>query len=199
MSASLLLASASPRRQRLLGEAGIAFEVRPATVEEQSPARGDPHAIAVANATLKAEAIARTAPDRVVLGADTVVALPVSVALPAASSWEILGKPRDKSEARAMLARLSGRFHVVVTGLALLAGGRCLTRSVGTGVEMRPLTGAELDSYAASGEGMGKAGGYAIQESADRFVDRLDGPFDNVVGLPVETVREMLAEIARAT
>lgn len=193
MSASLLLASASPRRQRLLGEAGIAFEVRPATVEEQSPARGDPHVIAVANATLKAEAIARTARDRVVLGADTVVALPV------AGSWELLGKPRDKTEARAMLARLSGRCHVVVTGLALMAGGRRLTRSVATGVEMRPLTDAELDAYAASGEGMGKAGGYAIQESADRFVERLDGPFDNVVGLPVETVREMLAEIARAT
>ena len=189
----LLLASASPRRQRLLGEAGIAFVAQPADVVEQSPAHGDPHAVARANAALKADAVAREFGASFVLGADTVVALP------SANGWDLLGKPRDRAEARAMLERLAGTRHLVVTGLVLIGGGRRLVRSVETGVEMRALTDAELDAYAASGEGMGKAGGYAIQESADRFVTRLDGPFDNVVGLPVETVRELLAEIARAT
>jgi septum formation protein len=180
--AHLTLASASPRRHRLLEEAGIPFLARPADVEESAPARGDPHALAILNARMKAEAV----PGELVLGADTVVAL----------GGEILGKPRDRAEGRAMLAKLSGTTHSVVTGLFLRSGARHRERSVETRVTMRPLSAEEIDAYVSSGEGMGKAGGYAIQETADRFVSAIDGPYDNVVGLPVAAVREMLTELA---
>ena len=106
----------------------------------------------------------------------------------------LLGKPRDPAHAKELLRALSGTTHRVVTGVALRAGGRTRTRAVETRVTMRALTAAEIDAYAASGEAMGKAGAYAIQETADRFVTSLDGPFDNVVGLPVAAVRELLAE-----
>jgi len=175
----IVLASASPRRRRLLEEAGIPFVVHPADVEEVE--RGDPFEVAAANARRKAEAV----PGDVVLGADTVVAL----------GDALLGKPADAAEARAMLARLAGTTHRVITGVALHARGRTVVRCVETRVTMRPISDAELDAYVASGEGMGKAGGYAIQETADRFVVALDGPYDNVVGLPVETVRALLAGI----
>jgi septum formation protein len=92
-----------------------------------------------------------------------------------------------------MLRALSGTTHRVVTGVALRTPGAMLVRSVETRVTMRPLSSDEIAAYVASGESAGKAGAYAIQESADRFVDRVDGPFDNVVGLPVATVRAMLA------
>ena len=160
-------------------EAGISFQVRPADVQERDS--GDPHEVAADNAKRKADAVK----GELVLGADTVVAL----------DGELLGKPRDSVDARAMLERLSGTTHRVITGVALRGGGRTLVRTVETLVTLRRLTRAEMDAYAASGEGLGKAGGYAIQESADRFVTRLDGPRDNVVGLPVETVRALLAEI----
>lgn len=179
----LILASASPRRQRLLEEAGIPFRAVPADVEELAPRRGDPHAVARENATRKARAVEG---DRV-LGADTVVAV----------GDRLLGKPADRAEARALLEQLSGTTHRVVTGIALAAGGRVSVSSVETRVTMRTLTNDEIDAYAASGEGLGKAGGYAIQETADRFVEKLDGPYDNVVGLPVEAVRRLLAEADR--
>ncbi|MHC4848337.1 MAG: Maf family protein [Planctomycetota bacterium] len=174
----MILASASPRRRRLLEEAGIQFLVRPADVEEI--AEGEPHEVAATNARRKAEAV----DGELVLGADTVVAL----------GDELLGKPRDAAEARSMLERLSGTTHRVITGVAL-RGVRTLVRTVETAVTMRELTRAEIDAYVASGEGLGKAGAYAIQQSADRFVTRLSGPYDNVVGLPVETVRAMLEEL----
>jgi len=175
----IVLASASPRRRMLLEQAGIAFVARPAGVEEI--AEGGAEAVAAENARRKAEAV----DGEVVLGADTVVEL----------DGDLLGKPRDENEARAMLARLSGTTHRVVTGVAVRAGGRTRVRTVETRVTMRALTDEEIDAYAASGEGLGKAGGYAIQQGADRFVASLDGPYDNVVGLPVETVREMLAAV----
>ncbi|MHC4937854.1 MAG: Maf family protein [Planctomycetota bacterium] len=174
----MILASASPRRSRLLEEAGIEFLVRPADVEEID--EGDPHDVAAENARRKAEGVE----GELVLGADTVVAL----------DDELLGKPRDRAAARAMLEKLSGTTHRVITGVAL-RGARTLVRTVETRVTMRPLTEEEIDAYVASGEGLGKAGGYAIQESADRFVTAVDGPIDNVVGLPVETVRALLEEL----
>lgn len=149
-------------------------------MDELSLATGDPHAIAALNAARKAEAVEGA----LVLGADTVVAL----------DDELFGKPRDRDDARAMLARLSGTTHSVVTGVALRRGEQVDVQTEETRVTMRALTDAELDDYADSGEGMGKAGGYAIQETADRFVTHLDGAFDNVVGLPVDLVRAMLEQ-----
>jgi len=183
----LILASASPRRHRLLAEAGIPFVARPADVEESAPDRDDPHALAARNARMKAEAVSGEA----VLGADTVVAIGDR-----GCDARILGKPRDAEEGRAMLGELSGTTHRVITALFLRVGSRRRARSIETRVTMRSLSTAEIEAYVASGEGMGKAGGYAIQETADRFVDALDGPFDNVVGLPVATLQEMLTELA---
>jgi septum formation protein len=176
----LVLASGSPRRRALLEEARIAFRVVVPDVPEDAPERGDPHAVATGNARRKAEAV----PGDLVLGADTVVAV----------GDRLLGKPRDEADAQGLLRALSGTTHVVVTAVALKAGGRILERTVTTRVTMRRLDEREIRAYAASGEGMGKAGGYAIQETADRFVTALDGPYDNVVGLPVDAVRELLRE-----
>jgi len=174
----IILASASPRRRRLLEEAGIPFEVRPADVVELT--RGDPAAVAAENARRKADAV----PGDRVLGADTVVAV----------DGDLLGKPKDAADARAMLVRLSGTTHRVITAVALRVAGRTRVRTVETRVTMRALADEEIDAYVASGAGMGKAGGYAIQEGADRFVERLEGPYDNVVGLPIDAVRALLAE-----
>jgi len=176
----LVLASASPRRRALLEEAGIPFRVVVPAVPEHEPAHGDPHAVAAENARRKAEAVDGDP----VLGADTVVAV----------GDRLLGKPRDDREAAELLRALSGTTHRVVTGVALKAGGRLRVRTVETFVTMRRLSEDEIAAYARSGEGMGKAGGYAIQETADRFVVRVRGPHDNVVGLPVDTVRELLRE-----
>ncbi len=182
----MILASASPRRRKLLEEAGIAFVAAAADVEEHLPERGDPHEIARENARLKAAAVVNrgAAGCDAVLGADTVVALDDT----------ILGKPRDEADARRMLGLLSGTKHRVVTGVVLAVSGRWLVSSVETKVTMRRLSDEEIDTYVASGECMGKAGAYAIQETADRFVTGIDGPYDNVVGLPVDAVRELMRE-----
>jgi septum formation protein len=177
---TLILASGSPRRRALLEEANIPFRVVVPAVEEDEPERGDARAVALANARRKALAV----PGDLVLAADTVVAL----------GDRLLGKPRDETHARELLRALSGTTHAVVTAVALKAMGQLHERCVETRVTMRALREAEIDAYARSGEGMGKAGAYAIQETADRFVTRLDGPFDNVVGLPVAAVRELLRE-----
>jgi septum formation protein len=177
---TLVLASASPRRRALLEEAGIAFVVSPAPVEEHAVEHGDPHEVAVANARRKAAAVAGDA----VLGADTVVAV----------GDRLLGKPRDGGHARALLRTLSGTTHRVVTGVALKTPAGVRTRSVETHVTMRTISDEEIAAYVSSGEAMGKAGAYAIQETADRFVVRLEGPYDNVVGLPVAAVRELMGE-----
>ncbi|MEM8884130.1 MAG: Maf family protein [Planctomycetota bacterium] len=179
---TLILASASPRRARLLEEAGIDFLVRVADVDEHEPATGDPAAVARLNAERKARAVE----GELVLGADTVVAL----------GDTLLGKPADAADARRMLDLLSGTTHAVTTGVALRRGDAVEVRAVETRVTMRAWTEDEMRAYVDSGEGLGKAGGYAIQETADRFVTALDGPWDNVVGLPVETVRELLRALA---
>lgn len=179
----ILLASASPRRRQLLREAGIPFRAEEPKVEEEEPARGDPHRVALANARRKALA-ARPRGEEPVLAADTVVAL----------GERLLGKPADAADARRILAALQGTTHRVVTGVVLRAGGRLFERTVETRVTMRPMPPAEIDAYVASGEPMGKAGAYAVQETGDRFVESMEGPFDNVVGLPVDAVRSLLRE-----
>lgn len=184
----MLLASASPRRRALLAAAGVAFETDVVEVDEDLGGFADPAAAALELACRKALAAARVRlardPDAalVVLGADTVVALQGE------TGWRLLGKPTDAGEAARMLSALGGTRHQVITGVCVV---RCpdLVRASGverTWVTMRPLEPAEVAAYVASGEWRDKAGGYAIQESADRFVTALaEGGFDNVVGLPV--------------
>ena len=183
----LILASSSPRRRRLLAEAGFDFEVRPPPVEEPSDLAAElpPARRAEALAYFKARRVADQCPQAYVLGADTIVA----------AGGRILGKPGDRQEAEAMLRCLSGTRHEVITGVALLApGGHKRIASESTFVTMRPMSDEEIDEYLASGEWIGKAGAYAIQETADRFVDRIEGSWSNVVGLPIERVGRMIAE-----
>lgn len=185
---ALVLASASPRRGRLLAEAGLSFEARPSAVSEEIPP-GTPAAAAARDlAVRKARAVVPglgTAP-AVVLGADTVVAL---------DDGRLLDKPGDRGEAAAHLRALSGTTHSVITGVCLkdLPGGAEEVFHVETRVTMRRLSETEIGAYAASGEGFDKAGGYAIQETGDRFVTAVEGSFSNVVGLPIEEVLARLA------
>jgi len=187
----LVLASSSPRRQQLLRAAGVVFDViapplpEPEDVVQHLP----PARQAEALAYFKARAVADLHGKRRVLGADTIVA----------ADGEVLGKPADRRDAERMLRRLSGTRHAVITGVALLLpGGRRWIGSATTYVTMRPMTDAEIDGYLASGEWAGKAGAYAIQETADRFVVGLEGSFSNVVGLPVELVERLLARSFQA-
>lgn len=182
-AARLVLASASPRRRALLAQAGLTFEIDPAGVDEEVAAGLDPIVAARVLAERKARAVAeRTRGAALVLGADTIVALGEE---PGATR---LGKPAGPAEARAMLRTLSDTRHVVVTGVCVV---RTFDRAAWLGsertfVRMRALAALEIEAYVASEEWRDKAGGYAIQESADRFVSELSGGgFDNVVGLPV--------------
>jgi septum formation protein len=186
----ILLASASPRRRELLLDAGLEFEVRPSSVGEELPPGIAAEEASLLLAERKARAALATAPkESIVLAADTIVALEDS---------ELLGKPADESEARAMLRKLSGSRHRVVTGVFALRGrdGASAAGWERTFVTMRPIAPTEIEAYVASREWEGKAGGYAIQETADRFVTRLEeGGFDNVVGLPVGLALDLLARL----
>ncbi len=195
-SPRIVLASASPRRRELLAAANLRFEVRPADVDETLEHFDDPSAAALELARRKARALAsRLGGDpALVIGADTIVGLRID------GAWRSLGKAKDEADERSMLGLLSNSRHAVVTGVCVLRtlDGAVFEDSEWTWVTMRELTPREIDDYVASGEWRDKAGGYAIQESADRFVLRLEGGgFDNVVGLPVARTLELLAR-ARA-
>ncbi len=194
-SASIVLASASPRRSELLRRAGVVFEVRPANVDERLAPDEAPLEAALRLATLKARAGRDALPpavgERWVVGADTIVALNQ------AGGWRMLGKAVDELEAAAMLSALSGTRHLVATGVCVVraSDGRHWSAVERTWVRMRDIEPQEVRDYVASGEWRDKAGAYAIQESADRFVLGLDeGGFDNVVGLPVELTLRLLRE-----
>ena len=174
----LVLASASPRRLELLRLAGLDPEVRAADVDESIRAEEDPGVYVARLARAKARAVAGGRDEAVeaVLGADTTVVC----------DGVVMGKPRDAEEARRMLSRLNGRVHEVITGVAVTAGGPAVLEDrVLTRVQVAPLTAARIAAYVASGEPMGKAGGYAIQGRAAAFVERIEGSYTNVVGLPL--------------
>jgi septum formation protein len=183
----LVLASNSPRRRELLRQAGYRFEVRPPTVDEHAVAHIlSPGAYVESLAYLKAAAAidAYGLARGLVLGADTVVAL----------GGRLIGKPTDEAEARHILSQLSGSEHAVLTGLALvdLDRGRRYLAHEETHIRMRRMTSEEIDAYVASGEALGKAGAYALQETGDRYVESMDGSMTNVVGLPMELLERLL-------
>ena len=184
-AARLILASASPRRQQLLREAGYAFDVRPADVDESDyPPELDPAAVAELLAGRKADAVARLRPADVTLAADTVVAL----------GRRTLGKAVDAADARRILGALAGTRHETITAVRVIcpARGVDLARTVRSAVHMRPLSADEVDAYVATGLWEGKAGAYGIQDD-DPFVTRIDGSLTNIMGLPMEATAEMLA------
>jgi len=178
----LVLASASPRRKELLRNAGIAFTVQPADVDEAPLAGEAQRACAERLARLKAAFVHRLRPNELVLGADTIVVI----------DGEILGKPRDQDDAARMLRALSGRVHEVMTGVCLMGPSFEDVRSEVTRVTMCELSNDDIREYVATGEPMDKAGAYAIQGGASRWISRIEGDYANVVGLPVALVYGML-------
>lgn len=184
----LILASASPRRAELLRAAGFDFDVVVTDVDESIREGERPRDYVRRLAAEKSAAglKACTTSDVVVLGSDTTVAI----------DDEILAKPVDDADAASMLRRLSGRTHEVMTGVSLRHGAYEIGRVETTTVEFAKLTDEDISWYVGSGEGRDKAGAYAIQGLASRFVPRIDGSYSNVVGLPVACVLELLREIS---
>jgi septum formation protein len=184
----LILASASPRRAELLRNAGIKFEVDPALIHEEQLLGEKPVDYAKRLARDKAQVVVARHPEELVLAADTVVVV----------DDHLLEKPTDENDARRMLRLLSGRTHQVITGVCLLAAGLGLTEAEVTQVTFMPMSQEEIEEYVASGEPMDKAGAYGIQGMASRWVERIEGDYFNVVGLPVARVWRLLKRAGQA-
>jgi septum formation protein len=185
---AIVLASASPRRRELLQQIGLSFEVQPANVDERAPEPLPPGALVEYLARIKAEAVAKARPGDLVIGSDTIVVI----------DGEVLGKPADRAEAIAMLHRLNGRQHQVMTGVALVQGARQLVAHEVTEVFFRTLTDAEIERYVDSGEPMDKAGAYGIQGRAGAMIAGIRGDYFNVVGLPLARLTQMLSSFGVA-
>ena len=183
----LVLASQSPRRAEILRQAGIPFTVRVASVDESARPGETPEDYVRRLAEAKALA-APAAPEEIVLGADTTVVI----------DSEMLAKPEDDRDARRMLTLLSGRRHEVLTGICLKRGEQRIRGHAVTAVWFAPLSAREIDDYVASGEPMDKAGGYAVQGAASKFIPRIEGCYFNVVGLPIALVYRHYLEIAQS-
>jgi septum formation protein len=182
----LVLASASPRRRELLRSAGIPFEVQAANIAEDPLPGESAKECAERLAREKALAVASQRPNDIVLGADTVVVV----------DGQLLGKPCDGADAARMLRLLSGRKHQVITGVCLVVSGRCSVGSETTSVTMSAMSEREIADYVSTGEPMDKAGAYAIQGIASRWIPRIEGDYSNVVGLPVALVFGMLRQVS---
>jgi septum formation protein len=182
---ALVLASASPRRREILAVAGIEFTVRPANLDESTRDGESPEAHVLRLAEAKARAVWREG--ETVLGADTVVAV----------DDQLLGKPADDNDAARMLDLISGRRHRVLTGVCFYDGDQAHTGIEETFVEFDQLSDQEIADYVATGEPADKAGAYAIQGGASKFVRRIEGCYFNVVGLPVARVYEFMRSSLR--
>ena len=184
--ARLILASASPRRRELLGQLGVPFEIVVADVTEHEEASTDPRVMVAHNAALKAEWVSARHPNAVVLGADTTVFI----------EGVALNKPCDGAEARAMLRRLSGRTHTVFTGLALrrASDGLRIDEGVASDVTFKAFDETVIEDYLARVHTLDKAGGYAIQEHSELLGAEYRGSLTNIIGLPVETTKQILTQ-----
>jgi septum formation protein len=183
-NARIILASQSPRRRELLSLVGIPHEVRPADLDERALPRESPASHAERLARAKAEAVAANESDAIVIGADTIVVL----------DGDILGKPRDAADAAAMLQRLSGRTHTVLTAVAVVRDGRTVSGVESVEVTFRPLTAEQIDAYIATGEPMDKAGAYGIQGYGAVIVERVNGDYFAVMGLALGRMVDLLAQ-----
>jgi septum formation protein len=181
---TIILASASPRRSELLRAAGIPFEIRVANVDETQLPNEAPSMYVARLAQTKALAVARAR--EIVLGADTTVVI----------GDETAGKPMNLNDAKRMLRLLSGNWHEVLTGVSLVRNDEIHTEVATTRVKFTIMSEAEIDWYASSGEPDDKAGAYAIQGLASRFIERIEGSYSNVVGLPIEPVYRLLGSFS---
>jgi len=187
---TLILASASPRRKELLEQVGIKFSVIPSNVDESKLVlEGEPYEKAEVSALIKARDVAGKLKEGLVLGADTIVVL----------DGKIYGKPVDAQHSYEMLKSLSGKCHQVITGVALVdaATGFYLTGHEKTDVYFSCIQDDEIRQYIDSGEYMGKAGSYAIQGKGALFVEKINGCYSNVVGLPISLLKKMLKNICK--
>jgi septum formation protein len=180
---TVVLASASPRRRDLLGLIGIPHEVRPANIDESYRAGETPLMHVERLAREKASAI--VAPDALIIGSDTIVVV----------DGDVLGKPRDREHARVMLQRLSGRSHVVMTAVAVQWRGELRSAVEQVGVTFRSLDGDEIERYIDTGEPMDKAGAYGIQGYGATIVERVDGDYFSVMGLPLNRLVRLLTDL----
>ncbi len=180
----LILASASPRRRELLGELGVSFDVVVADVVEHEEETTDPRVMVAHNAALKADWVSARHPDAIVLGADTTVFI----------GNRVLNKPRDPAEAREMLRRLSGRTHTVFTGLAVRRknDGLKIDDGVASDVTFKAIDEQVIEAYLARVHTLDKAGGYGIQDHSDMLVGSYRGSLTNIIGLPLETTKQIL-------
>jgi septum formation protein len=189
-SVSIILASASPRRRQLLAEAGYKFKIVPSDIDESAfPAgQGQVRRYAERLALAKAQSVAEKYPDCLVIGADTVVDF----------GGEIIGKPADATEAGEITEKLFSAPHKVITGIAIVrrSDGIELVESDSTTVYPKKLTSEQISKHINSESWRDKAGAYAIKETGDEFVERIDGSLTNVMGLPMEVLQRMLADIA---
>ena len=181
---SLLLASTSPQRRAILEQLGIPFDAIAPRYEEHDPPEADAEELVSRHALEKARSVAAEAGERPVLGVDTTVVL----------GGRIYAKPKDAGDAERMLEELSGRTHAVVSGLCLATRAWEVVSAVATRVTFRPLTPRDLGRYVAAGEWEGRAGAYAIQGRGAALVERVEGDYLNVVGLPAATLVALLAE-----
>ena len=181
----LILASASPRRQAMIKDAGYEFKVHPADIDETAKASESPEKLVKRLALEKAQKVLESYPNDIILAADTVVA------------WgpEILGKPADFIEARKMIEKLNGKKHSVFTGVAIIGNGVELNWIAETEVTFNQLTDQQVDDYLAQANPLDKAGAYAIQDHGELLVEEYDGLYSNVVGLPIEEVNEALKDL----
>ena len=185
---SLILASASPRRRQLLTQMGLAFRVDPAHIDEEAVTAETPAALAEKLALMKARAVAgRQSGPALVIGADTLVV----------RGRQVLGKPSDEGEAAAMLRKLSGSWHRVITGVALVqaSDGRHIVSHETTSVQFAPMTDREIRDYLDTGDSMDKAGAYGIQGRAGMHIPRIRGCYFNVMGLPLYRLYTMLRDM----
>ena len=185
MITGIILASASPRREQLLFQVGCEFRVIPSDFSEDNAQDLPPDQLALVHARAKAmDVAAKVQPGELVIGADTVVAL----------GAQVFGKPRDAADARRMLSELSGRRHVVYTGLTVVQDEIIRETVEATAVTIRALTENEIEAYVATGEPLDKAGAYAIQGMGVLLVERIEGCYSNVVGLPLAALARLLSE-----
>ena len=182
----IILASSSPRRKALLEQLGLKFTVDTSVQEDGEFSSREPHEIARKISLNKAKSVAGRYPDAIIITADTFGVI----------DGRIIGKPHSVKEAHVMLAELSGKSHTVITGFTILdtATGKVVTKSVETTVYMKHITKSEIEAYVRTGEPLDKAGAYAIQGLGALFVEKIDGDYFNVIGLPLFALGEVLKE-----
>jgi septum formation protein len=184
MTKPVVLASSSPRRRELLEKAGLEFSIDPSETEEKLDGSPEPEELARSISLMKARSAARRHPDSIVIAADTLGVL----------NGKVLGKPADADHARLMLKQMSGKCHEVLTGFTIIdsGSGKMVSRVVRTKVYFKELSNGQIDKYVETGEPLDKAGAYAIQGLGAALVEKIDGDYFNVVGLPVlELAREL--------